>query len=499
MYSSERNSGFNLKDILVKILFLVIFVLLVIWLFPKVPNMKAFYSNVFRENIKYMQDAAESYYTTDRLPVNVGDSVEMTLQEMIDKNLILPFVDKDGNSCDTKASYVSVTKNKEDYTMLVNLVCPTEKNTLKKVLGCHDYCENCDSKKVTEYEFAKDIITQKTSYSCPNGGKLENGMCNVYTTSTYAATATTTNNNTYSCPNGYSLSGTKCVKNNVYTYDANRNINDGGYYCPQGGELSGTTCVVKSSSIETINATYKAGTSSSVAATVSTVGGSTYAATATNGTHKLNGYYTSKPDGYTCSYGVTPQGCTTCKAFTYYYYNCTATKTTYSCPNGGSLDSTGRTCVISGTNKYTCPSGYTLSGTTCYKNTTGSYTCPSGYTLSGTMCTKTTTSTSYTYQASKNANNVTYYCNNSSHTLNGDKCSYTVQDVKDATKNASTTTYSCPKGGTLNNQTCTISTLTNSYKPTSSTSNVTTTDYKWSTKETLDGYKKTGKTREVDA
>ena len=106
MYNTEKNPGFNVKDVIIKAIFLVLFILLLVWLFPKVPNMKPFYSNVFRENIKYMQEAAESYYTTERLPKNVGDTAEMTLQDMIDKNLILPFVDEDGNSCDTKESYV---------------------------------------------------------------------------------------------------------------------------------------------------------------------------------------------------------------------------------------------------------------------------------------------------------------------------------------------------------------------------------------------------------
>ena len=60
MYSSEKNPGFkwdereprnrrfDWKDVIIKAVFLVIFLLLLLWLFPKVPNMKPFYSNVFR-------------------------------------------------------------------------------------------------------------------------------------------------------------------------------------------------------------------------------------------------------------------------------------------------------------------------------------------------------------------------------------------------------------------------------------------------------------------
>ena len=41
MYSNEKNPGINIKDIIVKAIFLVIFALLIVWLFPKVPNMSA--------------------------------------------------------------------------------------------------------------------------------------------------------------------------------------------------------------------------------------------------------------------------------------------------------------------------------------------------------------------------------------------------------------------------------------------------------------------------
>ena len=36
---------------------------------------------------------------------------------MLDKKLILPFLDKDGNECDAKKSYVQVTKKKTEYEM----------------------------------------------------------------------------------------------------------------------------------------------------------------------------------------------------------------------------------------------------------------------------------------------------------------------------------------------------------------------------------------------
>ena len=52
MYSNDRKNGFSILDLLVKIIFAGLFIFILVWLFQKkVPNMKPFYSNVFRENI----------------------------------------------------------------------------------------------------------------------------------------------------------------------------------------------------------------------------------------------------------------------------------------------------------------------------------------------------------------------------------------------------------------------------------------------------------------
>ena len=200
MYSTEKNPGVNWKDIIIRLVFLIVFILLLIWLFAKkTPNMSAFYSNVFRENISYMQDAARSYYTTDKLPKNIGDVSEMTLQEMIEKKLILPFVDKDGNSCDTKESYVQVTKGENEYVLKVNLVCDDEAAYIVETLGCYEYCESgeceCDceveeekeeikTKQVTEYQFKQAYTKNISSKSCLSGYTLgSDGKCHKITNS----------------------------------------------------------------------------------------------------------------------------------------------------------------------------------------------------------------------------------------------------------------------------------------------------------------------------
>ena len=130
MYN-ERNESFSIKDIILQLLFVVLFVLVLIWLFPtrgamekKLEGVKVdadlsglesqlevLTNRIFAENINTMKEAAISYYTTDRLPKKVGESKELTLKEMINEKLIIEFKDSKNKSCDMTESYVKITKN----------------------------------------------------------------------------------------------------------------------------------------------------------------------------------------------------------------------------------------------------------------------------------------------------------------------------------------------------------------------------------------------------
>ena len=472
MYSSEKNPGINWKDLIIKAIFLVAFLLLLVWLFPSVPNMKPFYSNVFRENIKYMQDAAESYYTTEKLPKNIGDTAEMTLQEMINKNIILPFVDQDGNECDTLASYVQVRKNQNDYTLKVNLVCPTEKNYVDKTLGCYEYCETC--KEELEYQFKKETTSNRTTYSCPEGGTLSNGQCYIYKTDSYKATETSTKG-IYYCPEGGTLSGTKCYISKTDSYTAS--VSTGSYYCPYGGTLSGTKCYVSDSSSYAAQTNYTClyGGTLSGSTCYQTLSGSSYTASiryvCPDGTVQSNSTcrtttstpgssYAASIRNYTCPNGKVQSSstCTTTTTNAPITINATAkttsTKVKYTTPKSGSAyTSLGTTTEYVCTSSANCP-GYVTYYNYLYKTTT--YSCPAGYNKNGTKCTKPGTSSTSTTTGKPN-----YYCPSGGN-LSGTRC------YKSGTTSSSTATgrreYYCPSGGTLSGTRCVTSGSTSSYK-----------------------------------
>ena len=175
MYTDdEKRIGIPIKTFILSLILIVIFILLLMWLLP-IPSKSNNNSNnnnnscsngevncpdipsgvtsrVFVDNVKDMKEAAISYFTTDKLPGSVGSSVKLTLQEMIDKHLILSVLDKDGNSCNTKDSYVILTKQKDSYELKVNLKCGNDEGYILVPLGCYSYCttgvcENKDKKQ----------------------------------------------------------------------------------------------------------------------------------------------------------------------------------------------------------------------------------------------------------------------------------------------------------------------------------------------------------------
>ena len=171
------------RDLLVRIALILLFIFLLIWLFP-MPKLETFYDRIFADNLKMMQDAAKDYFTVERLPIEIGDKKKLSLRDMIDKKMILPFLDRDGNTCDFDNSYVEVIKMETDYVFKVNLSCPTKTDYIIDYFGCYDVCEDDSCEKdeedslVLEYQFyrsgSKKVIDY---YTCPSGYDIKGSSC----------------------------------------------------------------------------------------------------------------------------------------------------------------------------------------------------------------------------------------------------------------------------------------------------------------------------------
>lgn len=167
----EKNNSTFIRDLLIKVVLIVIFVFLLTFLFP-MPNLTTFYDAVFNDNVQTMKDAAEDWFTTDRMPKEVGDEETLTLQDMLDKKLILPFLDKDGNQCNTEKSYVTVKKEENEYILKVYLSCDGKSDYIIEPIGCYNFCPDgkCDTPLVET-----DNKTGQVTVNVPTNNKVTPG------------------------------------------------------------------------------------------------------------------------------------------------------------------------------------------------------------------------------------------------------------------------------------------------------------------------------------
>lgn len=171
MYN-ERRDSFSLKDVILQVLFVVLFVFLLMWLFPSKQFVKdtvqPLYDRIFVENILIMKDAAKGYYTNERLPQVVGEKASMTLGKMYDEHLVLPIKDSSGKLCDEDESYVEVTKKDNEYVMKVNLKCSEQENYILVYMGCYDYCKTTICEKNTQDIKSPTIIPSNPRAASPS-------------------------------------------------------------------------------------------------------------------------------------------------------------------------------------------------------------------------------------------------------------------------------------------------------------------------------------------
>ena len=546
----ERKESFSVRSLILQILFVVLTVFLLLWLFPTKNYVKDYandafteklqplYNQIYNQNITTMKEAAINYFTTDRLPSKVGESVTITLKEMQDKKLVLDLIDSNNKKCDVEKSSVKVEKLDNEYLMTVKLECSDASNYIEVHLGCYDYCKAsgvCEKKEtpvIKPTNPTKPVISEKKyqyEYEKITDGKwgdfgewsqwskdtiTKTEYRNVETKEVTEKTGTLVDvidakkdvKTTYSCPSGYTLNGTKCSKKTTNTKNATASTKTT-YTCPKGYTPNGTKCIKETSS--TINATANKKTTYScpdptytldktkTKCTKKTTDTKNATANTTYGDWVYQGKYTFNSIQYTSdtrkvvrvSSSINTDCTTNCttNTWTYLVYN-RSKKTTYSCPKG-----------------------YTPNGTKCIKelidtkNATAStkttYSCPSGYTLNGTKCSKKTTNTKNATASTK----TTYTCPKG-YTPNGTKCTKKTTDTKNASK-TDTVTYSCTaKDYKLNGDKCTKTVATYTkytyYRYQERKFISGTRDIKWSTSKTdstllKQGYVLTGNKKEI--
>ena len=205
MYESGRET--SIRGIVVTILLIILVICVLIWIFPTKKDIKGIsgadnevlLSEIFSRNLRVLQNAGRAYYYSATVPKNVGDSTKTTLNELIEKKMLLELKDKSGKTCDGKKSYVQLTKKSStQYELKSYLECGKESNYILDNLGCSNLKSNCKSTTTTTTKTSNTKTQEKT-----------NTTTNTTNNTTTTQPTTTTNNvptvsyyyrYLYSCP-----------------------------------------------------------------------------------------------------------------------------------------------------------------------------------------------------------------------------------------------------------------------------------------------------------
>lgn len=139
----ESEKKINWLSLFIRAIIIFIFILIIIWLFTKIFK-KDSLSDTFKSNINNMETVSIEYFKTIDLPLEKGESIKVTLKELIEKDLITLVVKDNSNKCDTEKSYSQITREKDQYMVTTSLKCGKEENTIKKSFSLKD-CKNCNA------------------------------------------------------------------------------------------------------------------------------------------------------------------------------------------------------------------------------------------------------------------------------------------------------------------------------------------------------------------
>ena len=107
-------------------------------------------NRVFNNNLAILQNAGiEYFFKDDHKPKEVGETVKVSVAELKENGYITDIFDYNGLVCGYTSSYVSMTRNKNDYLLEIYLSCEQQEDTVKYYYNLDYECLTCNGE---EYE-----------------------------------------------------------------------------------------------------------------------------------------------------------------------------------------------------------------------------------------------------------------------------------------------------------------------------------------------------------
>ena len=193
------------------LLFLIVFLIWFVFFRKTAKKKETVKGREMSENLKVFKRDSINYFTSDKLPKNVGEIRKVTLEQMIKDGATKDIIDKKGNTCSRTSSYAQVVKTAEkSYDLKVYVKCKNEADSIITTLGNKPTNNN-------------NTNTNKNSNTNNNANKNTN---NTNTNKNTNSTKTNTNKTTKTTTNNNKTTTTKTTTNTNITNNTNKNTNN---------------------------------------------------------------------------------------------------------------------------------------------------------------------------------------------------------------------------------------------------------------------------------
>ena len=124
----EKEIEFDWKGFLLKLALVIVVAILIIKLLPLNNNNAKELSTEFKNNMATLRVKSNDYFSNDKLPNKVDESVRVTLDDLVKVGAVRALTDTNGNSCSPDNSYVKATKRTNNYELEIYLLCGKEED-----------------------------------------------------------------------------------------------------------------------------------------------------------------------------------------------------------------------------------------------------------------------------------------------------------------------------------------------------------------------------------
>lgn len=191
----ENNYGINWIGLFLKVIAFVVIVLLAIWLISKLTLKQKGLS--FEENNKLFTEATTQYFKDNLPKTNVVQTI--TLKQLIKSNYLEELKDEKGNACDGKKSTSKIELTGDYYTIKSVLLCEDKSETTYIKLG-NEKCTDCDVKieglVIKEEEKEEEVTTSEDTQNNTSSNSANNNTSNTSSNSTSNTSNNVVNNTT---------------------------------------------------------------------------------------------------------------------------------------------------------------------------------------------------------------------------------------------------------------------------------------------------------------